>query len=117
MTIKVPDEYIDFDYGFSGVDDPNEAPPQPTVIHQPVANPELEAKIDDLHSKLDILLNTGTSEIPESLLRDKIKSLEAIIIPLLNNLLKTADKDYIFWPNRKPIIERQIERVLELTRG
>ena len=38
-------------------------------------------------------------------------------MPLLVNLLKTADKEYIHWPNRGPIIKAQIDKILELTRG
>jgi len=37
-------------------------------------------------------------------------------MPLLANLLKNPDKDYIKWPNRKPIIEAQIAKILEITR-
>ena len=46
----------------------------------------------------------------------KLKELEKIIIPFLNKLHRTGDKEYIFWPNRKPIIEEQIKRILQLTR-
>jgi hypothetical protein len=38
-------------------------------------------------------------------------------MPFLSNLLKTADKPYINWPNRKPILEAQIQKILTLTRG
>jgi hypothetical protein len=34
----------------------------------------------------------------------------------LQNLLKNKDKEYIFWPNREPIIKAQMEKVLEITR-
>jgi hypothetical protein len=38
-------------------------------------------------------------------------------VPLLYNLMKNPEKDYIKWPNRKPIIESQIQKILEITRG
>jgi len=38
-------------------------------------------------------------------------------MPFLSNLLKTADKPYINWPNRRPILEAQIQKILTLTRG
>ena len=47
----------------------------------------------------------------------KLKELEKIIIPFLNKLHSTGDKEYIYWPNRKPIIEDQITRILYLTRN
>jgi hypothetical protein len=46
----------------------------------------------------------------------KLKELEKIIIPFLNKLHSTGDKEYIFWPNRKPVIEEQIKKILQLTR-
>ena len=32
-------------------------------------------------------------------------------------LLKTSNKDYIYWPNRSTIIETQLNKVLSITRG
>jgi hypothetical protein len=46
----------------------------------------------------------------------RLKEVEKIIIPFLTKLHSTGDKEYIYWPNRKPIIEKQIERVLKLTK-
>jgi len=37
-------------------------------------------------------------------------------MPLLINLLKTADQPIIKWPNRKPILEAQIQKIVTLTR-
>jgi hypothetical protein len=31
-------------------------------------------------------------------------------------LKKNSDKDYIYWPNRTPIIDSQIQRILDVTR-
>lgn len=47
----------------------------------------------------------------------KLNEVEKLIIPFLTKLLKTADKEYIYWPNRKPAIEKQIEKILKLTRS
>jgi len=49
--------------------------------------------------------------------KDKLKELEKMIVPFLAKLLKTADKEYIYWPNRKATIEKQIEKILKLTRS
>ena len=46
----------------------------------------------------------------------RLEELEKMIIPFLQKLYSTGDKEYIYWPNRKPIIEKQIERILKLTR-
>ena len=49
--------------------------------------------------------------------KSRLIQVEKIIMPFLTNLLKTADKPYINWPNRKPILEAQIQKILTLTRG
>jgi hypothetical protein len=49
--------------------------------------------------------------------KERLKQVEKMIIPFLTKLLKTADKEYIYWPNRKPVIESQIEKILKLTRS
>ena len=49
--------------------------------------------------------------------KHRLTEVEKLIMPFLTNLLKTADKPYINWPNRGPIIEKQIQKVLSLTRG
>ena len=48
--------------------------------------------------------------------KDRLQEVEKMIIPFLQKLYSTGDKEYIYWPNRKPIIEKQIERILKLTR-
>jgi len=47
----------------------------------------------------------------------QLLELEKIIIPFLQKLRDTGDKEYIFWPNRGPILDKQIEKVLKITRG
>jgi len=37
-----------------------------------------------------------------------IKNLDDFIRPLLENLAKDSDKDYIYWPNRVDIINKKI---------
>lgn len=48
--------------------------------------------------------------------KNRIAELEKMIIPFLMKLHDSGDKEYIYWPNRKPIIEKQIEKLLKLTR-
>jgi hypothetical protein len=47
----------------------------------------------------------------------RLSEVEKMIIPFLKKLHSTGDKEYIYWPNRKPAIEKQIEAILKLTRG
>lgn len=49
--------------------------------------------------------------------KQRLEQVEKIILPFLTKLLKTADQPIIKWPNRKPILEAQIQKILNLTRG
>lgn len=49
--------------------------------------------------------------------KTRLTEVEKMIIPFLTKLHSTGDKEYIYWPNRKPAIEKQIEKILKLTRG
>ena len=40
-----------------------------------------------------------------------IKNLDNFIRPLLENLAKDSDKEYIYWPNRVEIINKKIDEL------
>lgn len=46
-----------------------------------------------------------------------IKRLDDFIRPLLENLAKDSDKDYIYWPNRVEIINKKITELDEIQKG
>lgn len=70
---------------------------------------EYEAKINQKAQ----IATTETSSVYE----ERLSQLEQIILPFLEKLRDTGDKEYIHWPNRKPIIDKQINKILKLTRG
>jgi hypothetical protein len=45
-----------------------------------------------------------------------MKEVEGMILPLLNNLLKNPDKEYIKWGNRTEAINKQITKITAVTR-
>ena len=47
----------------------------------------------------------------------KMKTVEDMIVPLLNNLAKSSTNEYIYWPNRREILEKQIEKITESHAG
>ena len=49
--------------------------------------------------------------------KQRLHQVEKIIMPFLTNLLKSQSQPYIHWPNRGPVIEKQIQKILTLTRG
>tara|TARA_Y100001951_G_C11294789_1_gene274769 strand:- start:1789 stop:2040 length:252 start_codon:yes stop_codon:yes gene_type:complete len=40
-----------------------------------------------------------------------IEQMDNFIRPLLENLMKDSDKDYIYWPNRSEMIKKQIDKL------
>jgi hypothetical protein len=88
---KIPLEYLDLnnDFGFTAVDESEVADP---LVNQ-------------------------VASTAQSTTQQKLQALEKMILPLLVNLMKNPDKEYIHWPNRVPLIEKQIEKILAITRA
>ena len=87
---------------------------------------ELDSKVDVLtkvvSSALDELDDAKTSmgsstDVAVSKLKSSLAEAEELILPLLYKLMENEDKEYIYWPNRKAIINQQIDRVKKVTRG
>ena len=49
--------------------------------------------------------------------KERLNELEKIIMPFLTNLYKSREQAYIHWPNRGNLLEKQMQKVLKLTRG
>ena len=49
-------------------------------------------------------------------MKEKFSKLEKLIIPLLIKLAKSPEA-YIHWPNRAQVIEAQVKKIIEITRG
>jgi len=88
---KIPLEYLDLDndFGFNAVDDSD--------VSEPLLN--------------EVKSNANT------ITKEKLAQVEKLILPLLVNLMKNPDKDYIHWPNRIPMIQKQIDKILDITRN
>ena len=67
---------LDFDFGFTAVDET-----------------ELQAVQDAEKAKGDVEVKANSNQ-------EKLDKLYNAITPLLNNLKKNPEKDYILWPNR-----------------
>jgi hypothetical protein len=86
---------------------------------------ELDSKVDLLHKVISNALGEledhkdNLSEIDtkkELDYKDRLLECEKLILPLLQNLMKNDEKEYIYWPNRKAIISSQIDRIQKVTR-
>lgn len=84
---KIMEEYKEFDFGFTTVDEA-----------------EYEAVIAEKDETVEEY-------------KQRLQQVEKIIMPFLTNLLRSKEQAYIHWPNREPVIEQQIEKILKLTRG
>ena len=123
-----------FDFGFTAVDSEEQIIERPAVNTKEIVEPVseeiaiLKKTIDAIYKKLDnleeiILASSDQSfnvdtykNLIEKEAAGKLKELEGLIMPLLVNLMKNSDKDYIKWPNRVPTIEAQIAKILAITR-
>lgn len=133
----IPNEYASFDFGFTAVDDPDahvetETQVVPSIDTDELLQPlmerlrSIEINVGEILNSMERLEQVGTPDLDtdeykaliEKDVREKLKKVEAMVMPLLTNLLKDADKkDYIKWPNRRPIIESFIEKFLAVTRS
>ena len=135
MSLLIPQEYENsFDFGFTAVDSEESIVEKPVVNTQEIVQPvseeiaNLKITMDAIFHKLDtleevMLAGSGSSfdiDTYKSLIDKeaaaKLKALEGLIMPLLVNLMKNPTKDYIKWPNRVPVIETQISKILAITR-
>jgi len=47
----------------------------------------------------------------------KLQEVERMIVPLLTNLMKNPQKEYIHWPNRSEKLQSQIDKITAATRS
>ena len=112
-----------YDFGFT-FEDPTE-----TVIHVPqpasvdnAAQDEIMAKLSELSAKLAGTDATGIVAEHKALLQQevssKLREVEDMILPLLYNLKKNPERDYIHWPGetRTKTIDAQIDKITAITR-
>jgi hypothetical protein len=115
-----------YDFGFT-FEDPTE-----TVVHvREPYNPqedvdtsglkdEIMAKLYDIESRIltadQTLMISEHKRLVEMEVTEKLQQVEDLILPLLHNLMKNPEKEYIHWPNRIPIIDAQIDKITAITR-
>jgi hypothetical protein len=131
--MAIPKEYLDseFDFGFSTTDEETVVTtPTPVVNTQDISEPiiqklqTLESMVAGMADTVSRLENASTpldtdeyKALIEKDVKAKLNVLEKMILPLLVNLMKNPEKDTIKWPGRAPIIEKQIEKILAITRS
>ena len=91
---KIIHEYGDIDFGFTAVDET-----------------EYETVQEELKKE------SYQKDITVEQYKERLSELEKLIMPFLTNLYKSREQAYIHWPNRGNLLEKQMQRVLKLTRG
>lgn len=89
-------EIIDFDFGFSFIDDEIEEVKE-TAIKLESAQADSQAAIEDLQQRLNKLYNS--------------------ITPFLDNLCKNPEKSTIYWPDRVTKIQAYKDKLLSIVEG
>ena len=117
----------DWDFGFTAVDDIPETGTQTTeTVVNTVSNvtnefkEEVRSKLAQIEARILDMDNSGMVNehraLVESDVANKLVAVEELILPLLYNLKKNPEKEYIHWPNRVAIIDKQIEKIQAVTR-
>lgn len=107
MANKTYEEVLEFDFGFSFIDEElqeKEAEAKETIQKVSSEKQSLEEELvdskvaaDDLQYRLNLLYNS--------------------ITPFLDNLCKNADKSTIYWPDRVQRIEAYKDKLLSIVEG
>ena len=120
---EIPEELLngDYDFGFTAAD---EDELNALVQLDDQTTPD---EIKEMQEKLDMILQMNSTcegsyavkEQYDELLKVKMEEIEKVTLPLLLNLKKNNQKDYINWPGgeREAKCELQIQKVLNITRS
>jgi hypothetical protein len=83
-------ELLDFDFGFTAVDE------------------------NELEAVQKVTSEASSASATAQELEDKLNKLYNSILPLLSNLKKNPEKEYILWPNRTEKIEQFEDLIREI---
>ena len=89
--MAVSDDF--FDFGFTAVDE------------------------SELQAVQDAQKAAGDVEVTATVTQEKLDKLYNAIVPLLNNLKKNPEKEYILWPNRIDKVEQFEDHLLKIYRS
>lgn len=93
---KNTDSVVDFDFGFSFVDEDYEEVKQ-TQNKLQQENSTTKEQVEELQQRIDLLYKS--------------------ILPFLNNLCKNPEKTTILWPNRVEKIEQYKKQLKDIAEG
>ena len=121
---NIPDDILskftgaEYDFGFTAINQD-----ELNSIVTPPVNPE----INGIKEKLDLILQMNSTcegaiavkNQYDQLVKARMEEIEKNIIPLLLNLKKNKERDYIYWPGaqRQAQCDLQIQKIISITRA
>jgi len=120
---EIPEEFLngDYDFGFTAAD---EDELNSLVQFDDQTTPD---EIKEMQDKLDLILQMNSTcegsvavkDQYDILLKAKMEEIERATLPLLLNLKKNKQKDYLYWPGgeRDAKCDLQIQKILNITRS
>ena len=120
------------DFGFSTVSEDEYKAQQTTQVNTAkevasTATASMKPELEKIESKISSLTDSmrvmqDDLEVRKEELKDKwgvkMNEVEDLILPLLQNLAKDGDKrEWIRWPNRTDLLNKQIDAITAVTRG
>jgi hypothetical protein len=85
-------ELGDFDFGFSAVSEDD----------LKALERQLQAQVEQKDAALELTAKSY---------EEKLNTLYKMVLPLLKNLAKDSDKDYIYWPDRQKKMTEFIKKI------
>lgn len=107
MDKKVYEEVLDFDFGFSFIDEEIQE-------KEAAANDQIEAERRAKEELEDIVV---AAKVTAEEYEYRLELLYKSISPFLDNLCKNPDKSTIFWPDRVAKINSYKEKLLKIVEG
>ena len=120
------------DFGFSTVSEDEYKAQHTTQVNTAkevasTATASMKPELEKIESKISSLTDSmrvmqDDLEVRKEELKDKwgikMNEVEDLILPLLQNLAKDGDKrEWIRWPNRTDLLNKQIDAITTVTRG
>lgn len=117
----MPEDLPDYMRGFTESHDwgftPVASKPEETPTVPPEEISEVKSDVKMIRSQMNEIMQIvhEQKESVDTDVAERFRSIEKLIIPFLYKLSQ-SEEAYIHWPNRKPILEAQIQKILSLTR-
>jgi hypothetical protein len=80
---------------------------------------ELAAAIEDQSGNIRAVIDEVEERkgLLDDQYKEKLSEVEQLVLPLLINLTKNPDQEYLYWPDRSEKVKSQVDKILKVTRG